>query len=195
MQARFLAQTTKQAPAPSQRAQMKAAGHAGITRVIMRSSDAASGKTVEISEDHVGIAGPADTINFGAVTSCMTITCLLDDGSKVAAHLVQFGGSPDKTLMALKAAVQGKTVTKVVAMGDGDSWGPTLQTSEQITAASGATSYVKQLEWMQKNRDKFITGALKAFKDNLLGQVGSGSTKFTFVPWSEGTLTLAPKDI
>lgn len=184
----------QQAPAPARPAQMKAAGHGGRTRIIMRSSAAASGKTVHISEDHVGTAAAADTINFGAVTSCMTITCLLDDGSKVAAHLVQ-EGSPTKTFLALKAALQGKTVSKVAAVGDGASWGPKLKTSGEIISAVSDKSYMEQLAWMEDNRDKYISGAREEFEAYLLGQLGDGSTKFAFRQWDYGNLSIGPKDI
>lgn len=70
-------------------------------------------------------AASGQGINFGAVTSCMTVTCILADGSKVAGHAWQFGY--DHILSSIKSKLSGRTVSEILVAGVGGVWTPDFE--------------------------------------------------------------------
>ena len=68
------------------------------------------------------------SIDYGGVTSCMTVTCLLADGSTVGGHLSlqRHPGKHDSTevLPAMQTLIGGKKITSVVLAGQMDLWNP-----------------------------------------------------------------------
>lgn len=82
---------------------------------------------VEIREDEVKTATALDTILYPSLSSCMSITCVLNDGSKVGAHAYQFGDSGTTLTNRMIALIGTTTVTSVKAKGHGGCWGTNLQ--------------------------------------------------------------------
>jgi len=70
-------------------------------------------------------AAPNQGVNFGGVTSCMTLTCVLADGSKVAGHLSQ--ANYVGVIPGMLAGIAGRTVNKVIAAGTFGAWTPNLE--------------------------------------------------------------------
>lgn len=79
-----------------------------------------------IAEGQVGIAPAGSDITYGAVTSCMTVTCHFNDGRKAGAHMVLATDgstqlSSHEILPALRSCLNG-TVARVELVGDFESW-------------------------------------------------------------------------
>jgi len=100
-----------------------------------------SGKIDDVvcSESQVKRASPKQGLDFGGVTSCMTVACVFEDGSKAGAHEGLFARVPGGAVGRLKALIAGKKVARVIASGDGLTWiltGESLKpTFEDATAA------------------------------------------------------------
>jgi hypothetical protein len=77
------------------------------------------------SEGQHVAAAPNQGVNFGGVTSCMTLTCVLADRSKVAGHLSQANYAG--VIAGMQARIAGRTVTKVIAAGTFGAWTPNLE--------------------------------------------------------------------
>jgi hypothetical protein len=79
-----------------------------------------------LSEGQVGTGQSGSGIEYSGVTSCLTVTCLLDDGSYVGGHLSLQQVEKDSTevLPAMKDLIAGRKVTKVVVAGQLDTWNP-----------------------------------------------------------------------
>lgn len=94
------------------------------------------------------------SINFGPVTSCMTITLILDDGSKLAAHdAIQCrtdDGNALETLSKMLKTVHNK-VKKVRAYGVGGIWTIDLKTQKELSAEAFAMHRINHGD----NEDKF----------------------------------------
>ncbi|WOA53039.1 hypothetical protein [Dickeya solani] len=83
--------------------------------------------TVEIREDEVKSATATEGIYYPSLSSCMSITCILNNGSKVGAHAYQFGDSGITLINRMKALIGNNTVVAVKAKGHGGCWGKELQ--------------------------------------------------------------------
>ncbi|ANE74760.1 hypothetical protein [Dickeya solani] len=83
--------------------------------------------TVEIREDEVKSATATEGIHYPSLSSCMSITCILNNGSKVGAHAYQFGDSGITLINRMKALIGNNTVVAVKAKGHGGCWGKELQ--------------------------------------------------------------------
>lgn len=88
------------------------------------------------SEGQVRTANAGQKFAFGHVDSCMTITCSLADGSRVAAHFVQFGQT-QAMLGQMRTMIGGRTVKLIQAVGQLTTWTPDLQ--EQYMVVQRAT--------------------------------------------------------
>jgi len=79
------------------------------------------------------------SIDYAEVTSCMTVTCLLEDGSAVGGHLSlqRKAGKHDSTevLPAMQTLIGGKKVTSVVLAGQMDLWNPAYLQKPAISDA------------------------------------------------------------
>lgn len=74
-------------------------------------------------------------IDFVGMSSCMAITCIMQDGSKIAAHDALNNRVPGGGAVAKLAALVGQhdsTVNNVKAVGIGSCWGPNMETSQQL---------------------------------------------------------------
>lgn len=96
------------------------------------------------------VARPAQTLSFGDVTTCMTVTAIMADGTKVTAHQGMFAsvpGGPIAKIQALiaSAAVPNKTISRVLAAGVGYLWTTTLLVNQ------GGTWTVEQRPWAFEN--------------------------------------------
>ncbi|MFF4403499.1 hypothetical protein ACFY2W_21145 [Streptomyces sp. NPDC001262] len=84
--------------------------------------------TVRITEGQVAETGPGGTIVYPSVTSCLTVTVRLRDGSKVGAHasLFQVPGAyrSDAILAAVKQRVGARAVRAVEVRGAVGAWDP-----------------------------------------------------------------------
>jgi hypothetical protein len=127
------------------------------------------------SESEVKSASAKQAIDFGGVTSCMTIACVFEDGSKAGAHEGLFARVSGGSVNRLKGLVQSKKLAKVLAAGDGMTWtlsGGTLKTNfDDATAAL-------------ISEDK---GA--GFKSFLQSQLGAGTVDFT--QFAEGRIQVS----
>ncbi len=90
------------------------------------------------SEGQVVVAAPDQGIDFGGVTSCMTVTLLLSDGTKIAGHNgVDLFVRPDLVyLLGAKLREQttgtARTLSSVRAIGSGGTWTPGLASSDSV---------------------------------------------------------------
>jgi hypothetical protein len=92
-----------------------------------------SGQQVSISENEIKTAGKRDTILYPGLSSCMSITCILQDGSKVGGHAAQFGQSGVNFTNRIRNSIGAGVVTRVIAKGHGGSWGPHLESQIDLT--------------------------------------------------------------
>jgi hypothetical protein len=91
-----------------------------------------------------GEVGTGQTgITYSTVTSCLTVTCRMDDGTYVGGHLslTPTGGGQVSTevLPAMVQEFQGRKVTAVKLVGQEDLWNPLFldETPETVGAAGG----------------------------------------------------------
>jgi hypothetical protein len=85
----------------------------------------ARGGDVSCSEGEVVEAEAGQGVDFGGVTSCMTVTCILSDGAKIAGHAWQFGY--DHILSGISARISGRTVDRVIVAGVSGAWTPDFE--------------------------------------------------------------------
>jgi hypothetical protein len=82
--------------------------------------------TMALGEGEVGTG--TGSIDYASVTSCLAITCLLEDGTTVGGHLSLFKASgalaSNEVLPAMKELIGGRTVKKIVIAGELDTWNP-----------------------------------------------------------------------
>ncbi|WP_407321810.1 hypothetical protein [Dickeya ananatis] len=98
------------------------------------SGDTTEEKTmpVEIQENEVKTATAAEGIHYPALSSCMSITCILSNGSKVGAHAFQFGDYGITLINRMKALVGNNAVVAVKAKGHGGCWGKALESQAEL---------------------------------------------------------------
>ncbi|EAY26344.1 hypothetical protein M23134_04622 [Microscilla marina ATCC 23134] len=131
-------------------------------------------------------------VDFVGMSSCMAITCIMQDGSKIAAHdalenRVPGGGAVAK--LAVLVEQHESTVNNVKAVGIGSCWGPHMETSQQLIDSivmpehfDGDVEAYKNLKLraasIESNKDDFIQyledslGNNATFKD-----IGRGGPK------------------
>ncbi|MCI4235889.1 hypothetical protein F6X50_11185 [Dickeya dianthicola] len=88
--------------------------------------------TVEIQENEVRAAAAGEGIRYPSLSSCMSITCILNNGSKVGAHAYQFGDSGITLINRMKALIGNTPVAAVKAKGHGGCWGKNLQSQLEL---------------------------------------------------------------
>src|SRR5580704_15847843 len=95
-----------------------------------------------LGEGEVGTG--AGSIDYDGVTSCLTVTCLLADGSTVGGHLSlqRASGKLDSTevLPAMRSLIGGKAITSVVIAGQTYRWNPAFLNLPLMTDA-GDSNY------------------------------------------------------
>lgn len=131
---------------------------------------------ISIPEGRVEVAPVGAGIRYGAVTSCMTVTCYLDDGRKAGAHMVLVTGdgaqlASHQILSALRGRLDGK-VGKVELIGDFESW---------------QTKYLK-LPAFEGGYD--LPDDPRPLKDAILEELGLSGTPVETRQHAEGDLTL-----
>jgi hypothetical protein len=148
------------------------------------------------SEGHVVDAGATDGIDFGGVTSCMTITCLLADGSKVAAHDAIFQRVQPQIFTALKGQIAGRAVSKVITAGAGSMWTPRMTSQTQLSnefAKNDSTwasrSWDKQLAQMEPF---LISSNPEHFRQILAWQFGVELASVSYTKYDEGRIQISP---
>jgi hypothetical protein len=79
-----------------------------------------------LSEGQIGTGQSGSGVEYTGVTSCLTVTCLLDDGSYVGGHLSLQKVEKDSTevLPAMKDLIGGRKVSKVIVAGQLETWNP-----------------------------------------------------------------------
>jgi len=79
-----------------------------------------------LGEGEVGKGDAGAGIEYASVTSCLTVTCLLDDGSYVGGHLslMKVGLDSTQVLPAMKDLIGNHQVTKIAIAGQLDTWNP-----------------------------------------------------------------------
>jgi hypothetical protein len=89
---------------------------------------------MSVDEGQVDEAGP-EGIEYGAVTSCMTVTCLLDDGNHVGGHLsltIPDGRYDSASVLpAMWGLIGSRAVVLVHLAGNSDMWSPSYLTEPQ----------------------------------------------------------------
>lgn len=88
---------------------------------------------IKCSEGKVVEAGKTEGIDFGGVTSCMTITCILADGQKVAAHDGVFERVNPHIFKALKGKLNKRSVARILAAGSGSCWTPRMGSQTELS--------------------------------------------------------------
>lgn len=144
---------------------------------------------VKCSEGEVKTAAKDEEVDFGGVTSCMTITCILEDGTKVSAHEGLEKRVSGGAYSALKSAIGSKKVAKVLAAGGGDYWSPDLKTSGEIIGDTRNLSFKQEQELLKQNKSKLIAGAKSTFVDKLKSEFGT--TDASFEDWDMGALKIS----
>lgn len=119
------------------------------------------------SEGQVVQVDKSQGIDFGGVTSCMTITCILEDGVKVAAHDGVFERVKPHIFKALKGKLNKRSVARIVVAGSGSCWTPRMGSQQDLASSFvkndpkfGGKSWEEQLKMMKpflvsKNVDNF----------------------------------------
>ncbi len=119
------------------------------------------------SEGKIVEASGTQGIDFGGVTSCMTITCILNDGTKVAAHDAIWLRVAPHIFKAILGKINSRKITKVIAAGAGSCWTPQMNSQQNLsdTLSKNDPNWAKrkwddQLEEMKPflvsgNTDKF----------------------------------------
>lgn len=127
-------------------------------------------KEISCFEGEAKRARPDQRVNFGPVTSCMTITITLDDNSKIVAHDAvkcrTEDGNALTTLSKMLKAVPNKA-KKIRAYGVGGSWTVDLQTQEEI----GDAEKFRQQRINHGENDK-------QFKEKLKGTFGCSDVTY-----------------
>jgi hypothetical protein len=152
---------------------------------------------IKCSEGQVVYASPTEGIDFGGVTSCMTITCILTDGSKVAAHDAVYKRVKPHIIYVLKAKMKflGKKAERVIAAGAGSAWTPSMQSQTELFGGMArADPSVKNLSDLQalnlmegflvsRNQDKF--------RDFLSRDLGVPKDKTEFTNHDFGSISVS----
>ena len=98
------------------------------------------------SETQVVEAPEGEEIDFGFVDSCMTVTCKLVDGPRVAGHFVQYGPT-DLMFTTMTTKIAGRLIKAIRLVGQLKSWTPDLK--EQPVIVERATQ-----AWSKTQRDE-----------------------------------------
>jgi hypothetical protein len=144
---------------------------------------------VKCAEGEVKTAAKDEEVDFGGVTSCMTITCVLEDGRKVSAHEGLEKRVSGGAYSALKAAIGTQKVVKVLAAGGGNYWSPNLETSGQIIGDTTHLSFLQEQELLERSRSKLIVGAKSKFVAKLKSEFGTDDASFE--DWDMGALKIS----
>jgi hypothetical protein len=100
-----------------------------------------------LAEGEVGTG--TGTIEYSGVSSCLTVTCLLDDGTTVGGHLslLRVSGKLDSTevLPKMKELIGSKPVTGVAIVGKLDTWNPAYF-DKPLFKDDGERNYESDLE-------------------------------------------------
>lgn len=152
---------------------------------------------IPCTEGRVVVASAADGIDFGAVNSCMTISCILDDGSKIAAHDAVFKRVQPQIVFALKGRVPaGRHITRVIAAGAGTCWTPTMESQQELASGmSKADPSFKEQSWQEQDRLMFpnmITRNVARFTEVLSRDLGVDAGAVEFRDVAEGKIKLNP---
>ena len=152
---------------------------------------------IPCTEGRVVVASAADGIDFGAVNSCMTISCILDDGSKIAAHDAIFKRVQPQILFALKERVPAdRQIARVIAAGAGTCWTPTMESQQELASGmSKADPSFKEQSWQEQDRLMFpnmITRNVARFTEVLSRDLGVAAGAVEFRDVAEGKIKLNP---
>jgi hypothetical protein len=151
--------------------------------VVQRSQELE--EVVKISEGEVKTGSANAKMDFGGVTTCMTITCILEDGTKVSAHEALLKRVPGTAFKALKDKIGGAKVKKVIASGGANYWTPDLdpqsKVMEDIKKKKGIVeelSFMQEMELLEEVNSELVSGNTKAFTDKLKMEFGTSNVTF-----------------
>lgn len=129
---------------------------------------------VLIKANQVKEAGTNDAVIYAWINTSMSITCILEDRSKVGTHVVLFGSPGDELIKNVKKLIRGRSIIKVIAVGNGRLWGPELQDQIALTekAKENWNHFTSQYEKLDLSYEKlmeqiqplFINNNIKKFK-------------------------------
>ncbi|MGH9328620.1 MAG: hypothetical protein ACRD2B_18280 [Terriglobia bacterium] len=134
-------------------------------------------------------AAKSEEVDFGGVTSCMTITCILEDGTKVSAHEGLEKRVPGGAYAALKSAIGTKKVAQVLAVGGGNYWSPGLKTSGEIIGDTSNLNFLQEQALLESKRGQLIVGAKQEFVAKLKSEFGTEAASFE--DWDMGTVKIS----
>ncbi|WP_052303362.1 hypothetical protein [Dickeya dadantii] len=143
---------------------------------------------VEIQENEVRAAAAGEGIHYPSLSSCMSITCILNNGSKVGAHAYQFGDSGITLINRMKALIGNNIVVAVKAKGHGGCWGKNLQSQFELApeaiqkwkdANPNINGEPTDLELIPYFQPLFITADPVVFRNWLNAQFNVQNATFT----------------
>ena len=150
--------------------------------------------TIPCTEGMVVEGGSDDGITYPSVTSCMTITCLLDGGAKVGAHDAIFQRVQPQVFMALKGKIGKRTVQKVRAAGSGSSWTPRMtsqvQLSEDFAKNDKTWASKKWSDQLAAMESFLISRNEEQFRRMLAWQFAVDLADVTFNKFDEGNIEI-----
>jgi hypothetical protein len=114
----------------------------GVIGMVSRRASEEGRMEMALAEGEVGTG--SGSIEYSGVTSCLTVTCLLEDGSTVGGHLSlqRVAGKLDSTevLPQMASQIGGKKIVSVVLAGQLDRWNPAFLT-KPLYADDGTNNY------------------------------------------------------
>ncbi len=147
---------------------------------------------IACNEGQLVEAPRAKGVDFGSVTSCMTITCLLDDGHKVAAHDAVFQRVTPHIFTALKQQIGTRTVSKVLAAGAGSCWTWDMRSQADLSdSLSQTVPGWNQAPWATqlKNMEGYlISRNIANFRKKLADTFGVSVDKVEYQLYDEGKI-------
>ncbi|MFB3776121.1 MAG: hypothetical protein ACE141_00885 [Bryobacteraceae bacterium] len=100
-------------------------------------------------ENQVVTAKAGEKIDFGWVDSCMTVTCNMVDGTRVAGHFVQYGDK-EAVFATMSLAIGTRLIRSIRLVGQLRSWTPDLQEQPAIIEQATKNWTKAQKDEMQK---------------------------------------------
>ena len=95
-----------------------------------------------VEEGQVDTGAAGEGISYSGVTSCLTVTCLIEDGGYVGGHLslIKKNINSAEVLPAMKQLIAGRGVAKVHLQGQLDMWNPQYFVIP-LTSDTGESNY------------------------------------------------------
>lgn len=150
---------------------------------------------IKCSEGQVVSASDKEGIDFGGVTSCMTITCCLSDGSKVAAHDGVFQRVQPHIFKALKGKLTSRKVSRVIAAGSGSCWTHRMESVAQLSENFAKNDpHWKEKGWetqLSMMAPFLVSKSVDNFKQILAWQFDVSKSDVSFTKYDEGRIQVS----